>query len=67
LDDLFTSIPGHPGPTDTNIPNSPSSGTFAELPGREVGIAAINGEREYLTYKPKDGQFVELHPILMGG
>ncbi len=39
----------------------------AELPEVEFGIAAINGEREYLSYQPKDGQFVELHPILMGG
>ena len=39
----------------------------AELPEVEFGIAAVNGEREYLSYTPKDGQFVELHPILMGG
>lgn len=39
----------------------------ADLPEVEFGIAAVNGEREYLTYKPKDGQCVELHPILMGG
>ncbi|HSB81002.1 MAG TPA: hypothetical protein VLM91_19645 [Candidatus Methylomirabilis sp.] len=39
----------------------------AGLPEVEFGIAAVNGEREFLTYKPKDGQFVELHPILMGG
>jgi hypothetical protein len=40
---------------------------LAGLPEVEFGLAAINGEREYLTYKPKDGQFIELHPILMGG
>jgi hypothetical protein len=40
---------------------------LAELPEVEFGIAAVNGEREYLSYRPKDGQFVELHPILMGG
>ncbi len=39
----------------------------AELPEVEFGIAAIDGEREYLTYTPKDGEFIELHPILMGG
>lgn len=39
----------------------------AELPEVEFGIAAVDGEREYLTYTPEDGQFVELHPILMGG
>ncbi len=39
----------------------------AELPEVEFGIAAINGEREYLSYTPRDGQFIELHPILMGG
>ena len=40
---------------------------LAELPEVEFGIAAVNGEREYLSYKAKDGQFVELHPIIMGG
>jgi Mut7-C ubiquitin len=39
----------------------------AGLPEVEFGIAAVNGEREFLTYQPKDGQVVELHPILMGG
>lgn len=39
----------------------------AELPEVEFGIAAIDGAREYLTYRPKDGEFIELHPILMGG
>ena len=39
----------------------------ADLPEVEFGIAAINGEREYLSYKPTHGQFIELHPILMGG
>jgi Mut7-C ubiquitin len=40
---------------------------LAGLPEVEFGIAAVNGEREYLSHKPKDGQVVELHPILMGG
>jgi len=40
---------------------------LAELPEVEFGIAAVNGEREYLSYQPKDGQFIELHPVLMGG
>lgn len=40
---------------------------LAELPEVEFGIAAVNGEREYLSYTPKDRQFVELHPIIMGG
>ena len=40
---------------------------LANLPEVEFGIAAINGEREYLTYRPEDGQSIELHPILMGG
>jgi Mut7-C ubiquitin len=39
----------------------------AGLPEVEFGIAAVNGEREFLTHKPKDGQVVELHPIVMGG
>jgi len=40
---------------------------LAELPEMEFGIASINGDREYLSYTPKDGQCIELHPILMGG
>ena len=40
---------------------------LAELPEMEFGLASINGDREYLNYRPKDGQFIELHPILMGG
>ena len=39
----------------------------AGLPEVEFGIAAVDGEREFLSYKPKDGQVVELHPIVMGG
>ena len=40
---------------------------LAGLPEVEFGLAAVNGEREYLSYRPADGQLVELHPILMGG
>ena len=40
---------------------------LANLPEVEFGIAAVNGEREYLSYTPADGQCIELHPILMGG
>jgi hypothetical protein len=40
---------------------------LADLPEAEFGIAAVNGEREFLSFKPKDGHVVELHPILMGG
>ena len=40
---------------------------LAGLPEVEFGLAAVNGEREYLSFRPKDGQLVELHPILMGG
>ncbi len=40
---------------------------LAGLPEVEFGLAAVNGEREYLTFRPKDGHVVELHPILMGG
>jgi hypothetical protein len=40
---------------------------LAGLPEVEFGLAAVNGEREYLSYKPREGQVVELHPLLMGG
>jgi hypothetical protein len=40
---------------------------LAELPEMEFGLASIDGDREDLSYRPKDGQFIELHPILMGG
>lgn len=39
----------------------------ARLPEVEFGIAAVDGEREYLSYTPRNGQCIELHPILMGG
>lgn len=60
-------------PSDVVAVRAPKDATIldlirqAELPEVEFGIAAINGEREYLSYRPKDGQFIELHPILMGG
>ena len=40
---------------------------LAGLPEVEFGLAGVDGEREYLSYRPGDGQLVELHPILMGG
>jgi hypothetical protein len=52
------------GPTDATILDLIR---LAGLPEVEFGIAAVNGEREYLTYTPRDGQVIELHPILMGG
>jgi hypothetical protein len=60
-------------PSDTLEVQAPEDATLldlirlAGLPEMEFGLASINGDREYLSYQPKDGQFVELHPILMGG
>ena len=64
----YYNLPSHivpvSGPKDATIMDLIRQ---ARLPEVEFGIAAVNGEREYLSYRPKDGQFVELHPILMGG
>ncbi|HSB72487.1 MAG TPA: hypothetical protein VLH58_07650 [Candidatus Methylomirabilis sp.] len=64
----YYKLPGHflevEGPPEATILDLIR---LAGLPEVEFGIAAVNGEREYLSFKPKDGQVVELHPILMGG
>lgn len=64
----YYKIPSHvvqvQGPEDATILDLIR---LADLPEVEFGIAAVNGERQYLMYNPKDGDVVDLHPILMGG
>jgi len=33
----------------------------------EFGTAVVNGERELMSYRPRDGEEVELLPIIHGG
>ncbi len=33
----------------------------------EFGIAVVNGERELMSYRPRDGEEIELLPIIHGG
>ncbi len=33
----------------------------------EFGIAVVKGERELMTYQPRDGEEIELLPIIHGG
>ncbi len=39
----------------------------AGLPELEFGIVVVNGERELPSYQPKDGDTLELLPIISGG
>lgn len=39
----------------------------AGLPEFEFGIAVVNGNRELLSYRPMDGDTIELLPIISGG
>lgn len=39
----------------------------AGLPEFEFGVIGVNGQRELLDYRLKDGEEIELHPILAGG
>ncbi len=39
----------------------------AGLPEFEFGIIVINGKRELPSYQPKDGDTLELLPIISGG
>ena len=39
----------------------------AGLPEFEFGIVVVNGKRELLSYQPKDGETLELLPIISGG
>ncbi len=39
----------------------------AGLPELELGIVVVNGERELPSYQPKDGDTLELLPIISGG
>ncbi len=33
----------------------------------EFGIAVVNGERELMSYRPREGEEIELLPIIHGG
>ncbi|MGH7411295.1 MAG: MoaD/ThiS family protein [Candidatus Methylomirabilis sp.] len=37
------------------------------LPEFEFGIVVVNGERQLPSYQPKDGETLELLPIISGG
>lgn len=39
----------------------------AGLPELEFGIVVVNGERELPSYQPKDGDTLDLLPIISGG
>ena len=39
----------------------------AGLPEFEFGLVLVNGERELSTYQPKDGETLDLLPIISGG
>ena len=39
----------------------------AGLPEFEFGIVMVNGERELPSYQPRDGETLELLPIISGG
>ncbi|MBI5166915.1 MAG: hypothetical protein HY998_04130 [candidate division NC10 bacterium] len=40
---------------------------LAGLPEHEFGIVVVAGERELLSYQPREGEVLELLPILVGG
>ncbi|MBZ0167830.1 hypothetical protein MELA_02917 [Candidatus Methylomirabilis lanthanidiphila] len=39
----------------------------AGLPEFEFGIAVVDGHRELLSYRPTDGETIDLLPIISGG
>jgi sulfur carrier protein ThiS len=39
----------------------------AGLPEFEFGIVVVNGERQLPSYQPRDGETLELLPIISGG
>jgi len=39
----------------------------AGLPEFEFGIVVVNGERELPSYQPRDGETLQLLPIISGG
>lgn len=39
----------------------------AGLPVFEFGIVVVDGERQLMDYRPKDGETLELLPIIAGG
>ncbi len=57
----FIEVEAAPGETVADLMKK------AGLPEFEFGIVLVNGERELPSYRPKDGETLELLPIISGG
>ncbi|MGH7427126.1 MAG: MoaD/ThiS family protein [Candidatus Methylomirabilaceae bacterium] len=57
----FITVEASPGDTVADLIKK------AGLPEFEFGIVVVNGERQLPSYHPKDGETVELLPIISGG
>lgn len=57
----FISVEASPGETVSDLIRK------AGLPEFEFGIVVVNGQRELPNYQPKDGETLELLPIISGG
>lgn len=57
----FIAVEASPGETVADLIKK------AGLPEFEFGIVVVNGERQLPSYQPKDGETLELLPIISGG
>ena len=57
----FITVEASPGETVADLIKK------AGLPEFEFGIVVVKGARELLSYQPKDGETLELLPIISGG
>ncbi len=57
----FIPVEASPGETAADLIRK------AGLPEFEFGIVVVNGKRELPNYQPKDGDILELLPIISGG
>ena len=57
----FISVEASPGETVADLIKK------AGLPEFEFGIVVVGGERQLPSYQPKDGETLELLPIISGG
>ena len=57
----FIAVEASPGETAADLIKK------AGLPEFEFGIVVVNGERQLPSYQPKDGETLELLPIISGG
>ena len=57
----FITVEASPGETVADLIKK------AGLPEFEFGIVVVNGERQLPSYQPKDGETLELLPIISGG